>query len=205
MAVATTTFPNGQVLTSTAITVDAMNSIMQPLLTGCLGILPDDPLAQSAVRIAWQTTGAPAFVIGQDILSLRCVEEDNDYDKVRDMAMQNANDTQMQISYEYTRVWRISLRFRGPNSFDRARLVRTALLLDWVHDTLAPNNLFVVPQLSAPVRGPELYVGQWWEVVDFSFLVYEQVNETIEINQVASVEVILNNNSGVVKDITVTE
>jgi hypothetical protein len=202
---ATTTFPNGQTLVSSALTIDQINAIMQPLLTGSLGILPTDPLANSFVRIGWQITGIPAWNIDQDILSFRCVEEDNDYDKIRNANRTNLGLDLIKANYEYTRVWRVTLVFRGPNSFDNARLVRAALLLDWTHDTLAQSNLYVVPAIQSPLRIPELHNGQWWEVINLSFLINEQVNETIAINAVNSTEVILNKASGVVADITVTE
>ena len=197
------TFPNGQTLTSSALTVAQANTIFQALLTDILGLTPEDANYSSAVRVAWQTEGAPAWTIGQDVISFQCVEEDSEYDKIRDRAYSALiGGTQLSVNYEYTRVWRITLTVRGPNSFDNTRLIRSALLLPWVHDTLAPNSLYLVPRLVSPTRYPEKFSGQWWEVVHFSFLVNEQVNESIIINTVASVEVIANNPTGVIFDRT---
>ena len=49
-----TSYPNGQVLVSTALTVDQINKIIQPLTCGMIGVNPAD---FSVVRVDWQSEG----------------------------------------------------------------------------------------------------------------------------------------------------
>jgi hypothetical protein len=92
---------------------------------------------------------------------------------------------------QYTRVWSIAFAIYGPNSFDHARLIKSALFMDWTHDILAASNLYAVMDISDPRRVPELFSGQWWERVDFSCRFNEGITETTTTPSIASVEVIL--------------
>jgi hypothetical protein len=192
-----TVFPNGQVLTSSALTEAEINAIFQSLTCGMLGIPTGDPLNNTAVRIAWQQQGAPAWTIGTDVCSLRAVEEKNDYNLIRDLSYVTKSSTLVTKKYEYTRVWKISFTLRGPNAFDHARLIKSALLLDWTHDSLSASNLYLLTDLETPLRVPELFEGKWWEVVDYYALFNEQVNESLDINSVSSVPIEISNSDGI--------
>lgn len=163
------------------------------------------PAANSAVRIAWNTTGAPAWTIGTDVLSIQIVEQDDQYNRIRDRQFTTNDDISVTQNDEYTRCWLVAMVGRGPEAFDRMRLIKSALFQDFTHDILAASQLYLVPNLVAPVRTPELFQGEWWEVTTWSCSFYEQVNETTTIGTVASAEVIVQNNSGVVADFTVTQ
>jgi hypothetical protein len=165
--------------------------------TGTFIGLFSNPAANTAVRTAWQKGGAPAWTIDQDVVSIQAIEEDNDYNKVRDMAAAPNNSTTLVIEYEYTRAWRITWVFRGPNAFDHARILKSALLLDWTSDTLSASNLYVQPNERSTTRIPELFEGQWWERSDVSVLFYEQVNESTIVNSVVSVPVVVEDSNGV--------
>lgn len=267
----TTTFQNGQTLTSTALVPSDMDSIFQLLATQLLGItanlqflctlqvnsptlatpfLPDniavgfkvlgigipagttiqslqgnganllitltnpvtaagdalvsffDPTADTRVRLSWQTEGAPAYGISDDVLFIRCTEEGTDY-IVRDEVISSITDTYINKQRVYTRVWNVFFRARGPNSFDSIRLIKSMLLEDFSHDTLALSNLYLVTAMGTPVRAPELFEGQWWEQVDFNAQFNEQVTETINVPRVTSVELIGITTKGTVFDTTV--
>jgi hypothetical protein len=201
----TTNFPDGSSLVSSALTVDQLFSILQPVLTGALGIQFTDPLAQSTIRKAWQTGGAPAFGITDNIVSVQLTEEENEYDKIRDVSYQNNDQTTLNKTYSYTRVWRVLLVSRGPSGYDNLRVIKSALLLDWAHDTLAASDLYVVPAFRATLRVPEFSDGQVWERSDFNFSLYEGITESTVINAVASVEVKVYNEAGLQLDIELGE
>jgi hypothetical protein len=76
------TYPDGSVLTSSAITQTQMGNILQPLVLGMLGLTvsPESPL----VRISWPTEGAPSQLITDDICYLRFLLKDDPYDKIRE-------------------------------------------------------------------------------------------------------------------------
>lgn len=193
-------------MTPAPLTPKQLEIIMQAATCQMLGIDPaTDTAAGSKVRIGWQVAGQPyAQDPSVDVCVLRAVEEDNPYDKLRDRKL-IVNDEETDISEEqYTRVWRVFWVLYGPNSFDHARLIRSGLLADAVHDLLANSSIFAVPEIGAPVRLPEVSNGQWWERVDLECLFYENVLEDTVINTVLSSEVILKTPAGVAADFTVT-
>lgn len=198
-----TNFPNGQTLTSSALTDDQMFALWQPLTCDMLGLASIDPSRQFTVRKAWQSAGAPAWKIDENIISIRCTLTNNWYDKVRDVIATKNSDVSVISNIEYTRVWSIRFIGYGPNIFDMIRLVRSALLLDWTHDTLAVSSLYVMTELGTPLRNPELFEGQYWERTDLEIELYEQVNETLIAPSIASVEILLETKEGIQKDFVV--
>jgi hypothetical protein len=167
-------------------------------------IISDLVRLNTMVRNSWQTQGAPAWGVTDDIVSFQCTEEDNEYNKVRDALNVANDDVSLLRTMEYTRVWRVALVVRGPNSLDNVRLIKSSIQLDFIHAILAEFNLYLMPSVGNGVRVPELQDGQWWERVDISFQFYEQVNETIVIPSVASVPITTSNQNGVQSDIVVT-
>lgn len=163
-----------------------------------------DPTAGNQVRQAWPVAGAPAWGQNDNVTFVRCTEIDNDYNKVRDEGIEPNDETTATLDIEYTRVWRVFWELRGPTSFDRARLLKTAIQLDFIHDMLAAFNLYLMPNIGNPQRVPELVEGKWWERTDFEMVFYEQVNESTTVSTVASIELEISNKNGVQSDIEVT-
>lgn len=153
-------------------------------------VLFSDPSANIRVRIEWPEQGSPAWGITTDVLFVRCTEQSNSYDLLRDEITNDPTNNQVIKTCFYTRVWNVYLIAYGLNSFDSLRLIKSLLLEDFSHDSLQLSNLFVVPALGASVRNPEFFNGQWWERSDFAFQVYEYVTETINIPIAATIEVI---------------
>lgn len=193
--------PQGTVITAIVAGVVYMSNAA----TGATSeiVFVSSPASNTAVRVSWQTSGSPAWTIGDDVLFFECVLVDDDYDKTLDEWLTPNDDTTVTRTRAYTRVWNIHIVGRGPNAFDRVRLVKSALYLDFVHDTLATSNLYLIPKLAASIRSPELFEGRWWEVTNQSFRMNEFVTETMNINTVASVEVIVEDSTGVLLDFTV--
>ena len=185
----TTTYPNGQTLTSTALTVNQINILLQALTCGMVGINPPDP---GQVRIDWPTEGQPvADSPAENVCYLRAVIVNDEYDKLRDLARTNQepSPTPVQYTWTYTRVWSVSWIFYGPASLDRSTALRSALFMDYFTDQLSLSNLFPNPDNQAPTRVPELANAQWWERSDFSCEMNEFVTETITVPAVVSVPV----------------
>jgi hypothetical protein len=199
-----TTFPNGQTLTSSALTDDSLFTILQPLTCGMIGLAVSDPARNYMVRKAWQTAGAPAWKIDENVISIQCTPKSNWYDKVRDVVSTANNDpTKVTTNIEYTRVWSVRFIGYGPGIFDMIRLIRTALLLSWTHDTLAQSNLYLMTELETPSRNPEQFEGQWWQRTDLGIELYEQVNETLVAPSIASVEIVVETKDGIQNDFVV--
>lgn len=192
-----------------------INKALQQATLSMLGLANN---AYNLVRVGWQTTGQPFENVADDICYLRAVEDDDPYNRVRDVRIFPTNydeglyneggydDPQAVGGFTqvttYTRVWRVSWTLYGPNSFDRARMLRSALFGQSSHDLFAGSNLYFVTDVSAPRRVPEYFNGEWWERMDFEAQFNEAVSEVEAITTVGSVEVILEDKNGILADIT---
>lgn len=199
----TTQYPNGQVLTSTALTVAQINILVQALTCGMLGINPVDV---SKVRCDWQATGQPDVALpSQDSCYISCVTQDVDYSRVRDRSYSGIGP--VVEAWVYTRGWRLEWVCYGPNSFDRCRQIQSALFQDYFNDAFAAQgNLYPVLDPAEPVRLPELHNAQWYDSSRFHCVFYEQVTETIQDTAVTSVEIKVYDGSpdDPVADVTIT-
>lgn len=151
-----------------------------------------DPAYNTRVRTSWQEKGSPAFGIEDDVLFIRCVLEPTAY-TIRDETLTVVPGTDGAILSKnrvYTRQWRLAFVAYGPNACDSIRLISSMLLEDFPHDTLAQSNLYLVPNTVTPTRNPELFEAQWWERWDWAAIFNEQVNESMTIPSVASIQVI---------------
>jgi hypothetical protein len=151
-----------------------------------------DTGAFNAVRVGWQTQGQP-FVSSpsQDAIIVMAATSDDQINRVRNKSYTTLDEATLSESVQYTRVWLISFTLYGPSSLDHARLLKSALFMDWSHDILAALNLYAVLDIPDPRRVPEKSNGQWFEHVDFSCRFNEGVTETTTTQSIASVEVIL--------------
>jgi hypothetical protein len=159
----------------------------------------------SKVRIDWPVQGQPFQNNTVDGCYIRCVTQDELYTRVRDLTLtQAASNLPLVENWSYTRCWRVHWTFYGPNSSDRARLVHSALFMDYFNEQLANNNLYPITDFTMPVRFPEQFNAQWWERADFYADMYESVTETIQPGIATSVEIVVQDSVGVRADITVT-
>ena len=172
------TYPNGSSLSSTALTQPQINILIQALTCGMIGINPPD---DSLVRVDWQQEGQPfAVTPSQDVCFLSCVPQDSEYSRVRDRS-ETGTGTPYAVNFVYTRNWRVSWCFYGPNGFDRARQLHTGTFLDWVNNMLSLSLLYPVSDPPEPVYAPETFNAQWWQRTDFHIDMYEQINETLTV------------------------
>jgi hypothetical protein len=139
------------------------------------------------VRIGWQQQGQPFCQVNEDVIALRCYEVDDEYNRIRDLTYQNT--PSFTETWNYTRIWETAWTVYGPNSFDNARIIRSSLFLQGIHDQFASAELYWIPSPAAPMRIPELQDGQWWERVDFKARFNEFVTESNNPGFVESVAV----------------
>jgi hypothetical protein len=201
-----TTFPNGQTLTSSALSPDALLLILQTLTAQMLGFNPltSSDVAYRTVRLDWPQGGQPAWGINEDVVFLRAVEDDEEYSRIRDVALATSSISTVRQTITRSRTWRVHWTFYGPHSFDNARLISDAMLLDWTHDALAASKLYVVPEFPAPIYAPELYQGQWWKRTDIEIRLNEGITATVTTPSIASAEVLVyTDQSDLVADLTI--
>jgi hypothetical protein len=174
------------------------------LTTGVFVVTASDLEPYAKVRLDWPTAGAPTFLIGDDVCFVAAIEIEDNYGMIRDVEWPQNDSLSVNATYGYTRVWAVTFANYGPNSFDKARLIRSAVLLDWTHDYLAQNNVYLIPDTPSPKRVPYEFQNQWWERTDLRLRFNELVTETIVIPAGKSVEIIVETSTGIVADFTVT-
>jgi hypothetical protein len=159
----------------------------------------------SKVRIGWQTQGQPGVTVDQDEAFIRCEPIDTEFSKLRDALLQEVG-LDISSTDVYTRAWKTTWTFYGPNSLINAKLVQSGLLsIPFIDSTLADSNLYVNPSISEPRRCPEFFQGQWWERVDMEVEFNEQVTEVFTVGTVGSVQVNVFDKEGQLTTVTVTE
>lgn len=200
------TFPNGQALSSSAFTPDTIAALFQPLIAQILGFDPgaNPTTAYSAVRTAWPASGQPAWAITDDVCCIQATAEDEPYSQVRDEFYVNGSSGTVSRQMAFTQVWLIHLSLYGPNGYDHARLISSAMSLDWVHDSLAGSSIYAIPEWQRPAYAPELFQGQWWKRTDLQLKFNEQVTESIAVDSAAGVDVTLLTDTGQTSEFTIS-
>lgn len=148
------------------------------------------------VRCGWQQQGQPFPGIAEDVVFVREIEVDDQYNRVRDVSYATSTAGSPPITTytkltQYTRVWEVFWSVYGPNSFDNARLIRTRLFDQDIHDQFAASLLYLITDPSAPRRVPEFEDNQWWERTDFSARFNEFVTESYVAQTVLSDQICL--------------
>lgn len=143
------------------------------------------------VRIAWPTSGAPTWKINDDVVFLRITPVDDVMARQLDICYDPVKDNKpyMKKKTGYTRVHKVNWTFYGPMSYDNADIVRHSIFdFDYMTE-FKKKNLFLITDVSMPVRLPELYNDQWWERTDFSATFNEGVVRETEVPYLTSTDI----------------
>jgi hypothetical protein len=200
-----TNVPSGTLIADVDSNANTVFLSEKALTTETKTVTISDPNVWSKVRIGWQIEGQPGFPIDVNTTIVRCTPDEDGYSQTRDITRTDNDDDTISETDVFTRCWRTFWTFIGPNSVDRARAVRSALMkIQFVADNLAESNVYLIPDIPEPRRVPRNFQGQWWETVDMEVRFYEQVNEVSTTGTVASVEVTVYDKDGQLTDFTVT-
>jgi len=160
------------------LTLSQLNTLYQSLTLSMLGMdeavaawqaYLDDPVGDPpvnpyySVRLSWPTDGAPAWKLVENICFLQIIEVDDIFNRLRDTAWDGLTET---LETSYTRILSCKWTFYGPNSYDNALTIRDKVFLPQYHDILAAQSIYLIPDIRAPLRMPELFASQWWERTD---------------------------------------
>jgi len=152
-----------------------LESLFWNITEKCIGLDPTLQENASKVRLSWPTDGAPGWKITDDIIFVRINDYDDPITKQRDIQSAPIDDNTTILSQEYTRALEISWSLYGPNSWDNSFLLKNNLYLQSIHDQMANSNIYIVPNISAPIRMPELFSAKWWEHTTMNARFYEYV------------------------------
>jgi hypothetical protein len=201
----TVTFPGDGTLVSSANTPDTTVTFFQQIVAQQLGFDPvgSPATAFKAVRVAWQQAGQPTYTVTDDVCILRATADDNEFSRARDNLYQPRNSTSVTAAMGFTQTWTVHFVFYGPNAYDHARQVVSAMSLDLFVQQIEAANFYPVPDWRRPQYTKELFQGQWWPRADLDLKFNEEVLESITVSTAASVEVIIVKENGYTSNITV--
>ena len=161
--------------TDIALDSSAVQTAMQATIIATLGGAEDF----STVRCGYQTQGQPAWKITDNVCIVSATEEEDEYNKNRDVVESQFDATHVLFTTTYVRVWLIQFTFYGPNSFTRARLTKSGMYYQDAHDLLALKNLYMLTATEALTRAPENFQGEWWERTDWKVKFNESVAKRV--------------------------
>lgn len=174
---------------------DQIQTVFQTVTATAIGALtPSGQPDPTQVRIEWQPESQPMGGMSDNFVSLRCVEEDEQWNRIRDSSTGPADpELNCTQTFTYIRVWRTYWNFYGTNSFDNARQLRSMLLTDQgTKDSLAGAQLWLVTDIRAPIRFRDRWPGgQWIERTDFEARFNELVTEAPTVPVATSVQVVI--------------
>lgn len=167
------------------LTLTQIENIFQDMTTRILGYDPSVAANGDRVRISYQPEGAPGWKRTDDIVFIRVGLVPDLVAQQRDISYSPISQQQSNRKVTYTRVLSVQWILYGPNSFDKADVIRNGLYLPSYRDTLKANNLFMVlDSVQVPTRMPELLNSQWWERVDFSANFNESVTRESKVQNI---------------------
>jgi hypothetical protein len=171
--------------------------LFQKLTMAILGMDETDDNA-SKVRIAWPPTGQPGWKREDDIVSLKVFEVDDKYNRQRDTTLtRNEDDADLlTLDVGYTRVNAITWVFYGPNAYFSAQVIREMIFREEAKRRLAQGGVYLIPEVPAPVRVPELFQGQWWERTDLTIHFNELVERDYTITTIKIVPITIVSKDG---------
>ena len=164
------------------LTLAQIENLFQSVTMQMLGLPTTDihgnPINQDKVRIAWPATGAPAWKITDDIIFIRVTPNNDPIIQQRDIVYTQYDTNNSNRTASYARNHTIQWTCYGPNSFDNADKIRNGIFLITYKEIFDTNNLSLIPIVSAPIRAPELFNGQWWDRSDIQASFNEAVTRT---------------------------
>jgi len=211
-------YPNGQVLQSSAQDPAGMEAIFQVLTIGMLGIdsiPPVNPASYSIVRCAYQQKGQPSWSINTTTTIISAYRDTSDaYGKTRDggTIQNNPDGVSILQAGSYTRVWRIHWDVYGSFAQQSCEALLAGFSqMEWVFDYMvngcngmAQQPIYVIADFPPPVRAPEEFQRQWWEKSTLDLRFNELVIETVSVPTGISVEITVTTDTGISEDFTVT-
>ena len=185
------------------LTLDQFEDLIQSTTVKLLGWDLTTPSKAEDVRIEWPIEGAPGPKITDDIIYLRCVEVDSPINKQREFRHYQASPDFIQ-SIGFSKTMEVSYICYGPSSYDNADYLRTAIFFQDIHDLLAQNSVYLVPDIAEPKRVPELFENRWWQRADLQMRFNALVVRERAAHYIESVEVTVSTAEGEQIDIQST-
>lgn len=180
-----------------SMTIKELENSFWTITMTLLGYDTTDTTLQDKVRMDWPTQGQPAFDVDEDVIFLKVLPFDDNYNRIRDMSykVSDSSDTTLVETYSYTRVIGVTWVCYGPNSNTNAQIIRNKMFYDTFNagmELLDSYGLYLVSDIKEPTRIPEEFNNLWWERTDLSMQFNYLVSDDVEVPSVNSVPVEVN-------------
>lgn len=195
-------------MADTVLTMVQFEDLIQAVTVDILGWADLSPSKNNDVRIGW--LNAPAFKRSENIVFLKGTEQEGQYNKQRDViSVDRVVSVSPPISMVtqrtgYTRIMQVDYLIYGSDSYENAQAIRDGMFSPDIRYRLANQNLYLIPNMEAPKRSPELFATQWWERTDLTISFNELVIREPEVNPIDSAEVITQSDVGILSDVEIT-
>lgn len=175
-------------------TITELENTFWTITMDILGYDTSDKSLQNKVRIDWPTQGQPSFNVSEDVIFLKIVPIDDNYNRIRDMSWDKTDSTGNTLTetYTYTRVINVAWICYGPNSNTNAQTIRNKMFYDTFTDLLDGYSLYLIPSTSEPTRVPEEFNNLWWERTDLEMKFNNIVTDTVNVSSIGSVPININ-------------
>lgn len=172
------------------LTIKQLEDMFYELTMTLLGFDPDAPDNQDRVRTAWPSVGSPGWKRTKDVCFLQVTLSPDPYTQ----QIESTYTPQNLLVQSFTEVVAVSWIFYGPNSFDDSRKVRAGLFKPTTFEFLSRQETFLITDVPEPVRGPELFNGQWWDRSNLfaRFNVKSETREAYPAIEAADIKIIRN-------------
>lgn len=135
----------------------ALEDLFWQMTTMILG----DSVPSENIRLTYPQDGQIAWQIHEDILFIRLFEQEDEYAKQLDSTYTAERATVLKRSSR-TRVWEVQYTAYGPKANCYINQIKDGVFRQDVKQLLIKQAVFLVPDMPACKRIPELFCGQWW-------------------------------------------
>ena len=176
--------------------IEEMENMFRVAILSILKIDIDSIGAKKRIRFPWGSSffndngSAPSWQRDEDTCVIYELPRDGSYNRQRDIYYINDEESSDLIRVdEHTDIHSVMFANYGPNAYESARDIRDGLNLPDINEYFRKNNFYLVPDLPALQRVPELVNGQWWNRVDFTAVFYEYVRRESKVKTIEHVNI----------------
>jgi len=168
-----------------------VENLFQKLIVSILGWDVSTPTQKNNVKIDWATGGRPGWGDPKkNLVFLKVIESDSNYNKEREVTHRYIDSPPEYIQRtSYTRQIQVGITTYGSNSFENMQLIRDSMFYQTFRNTLSQNKIYLIPDIVAPVRAPELFNDLWYERIDMTLHFNELIVREISSIPVESVDI----------------
>lgn len=182
-------------------TIEEIEDLFRVVVLTILGL--DIDTNHKRVRFPWGSNlkagigSAPSWNRTEDVCVIYALPQDDVYNRTRNRKYEDRGGRDLITVDEHTDIHHMMFANYGPHAYECARDIRDGLFRDDIRRILKKSNFYMVPDVSAIKKVPDIYEGQWWNRVDFSAEFNEYVRRentmmTIEEISIKATEVTSN-------------